>query len=157
MAETTTTLEHACKVIGTDVDGNQAIICTDLLEFNYGSTYETDGQTEGICENSSGTIVQCANITILPAAAWQSGITSYVSVPDVYECGHSYGNCPSGRYIQDGEPIPTSGAATCIANTWGVTAATWQGSVTAIELPESGTVITLSANYGTSHASVGNC
>ena len=160
-AVTTTGVEHVCKQIGPeDQFANIAIVCTDLLKVDNGDgTFYSLGQTEAFCENAAAAIVRCANIIVSNQTAYQSGITTFVSVPTFYECGHAPNAlCPAGRYVVGANILPQD-PASCIPNTWGVTLGSGEGNstVTTITLPQSDKPVSLSGNYGSPHASIGNC
>lgn len=160
-AVTTTGVEHVCKQIGpADQFANIAIVCSDLLKVDNGNgTFFSLGQTEAFCENNAAVIVRCANIIVSNQTAYQSGITTFVSVPTFYECGHAPNSlCPAGRYIVQANRQPQD-PASCISNTWGVTLGSGESNptVTTINLPQSNKAVSLSGNYGTPHASIGNC
>lgn len=166
VAQTTTAVEHVCERIGTaDIYGNVAVICSDLMDTNYGDgTHWAEVRTEALCQNSSGTVVQCANITVVNESAYSDSGGTEITPFLEQICGHAYPSCPSGRYYVTGNSAPnTPSPATCIANVWGVTLDSDpdNGDPTAIQLPESDKIIDLSVtspnNYGTPHTSVGNC
>lgn len=158
---TTTGVEHVCKQIGPeDQFANIAIVCSDLLKVDNGNgTFYSLAQTEAFCENDAAVVVRCANIIVSNETAYQSGITTFVSVPTFYECGHAPNPaCPAGRYVVGANLLPQD-PATCIPNTWGVTLGSGESNstVTTIDLPGSDRPVSLSGNYGTPHASIGNC
>lgn len=158
MAVTVTTIYHSCEGIGTpDSYGNSAVICTDLLAYEYSNnTWQVASRTEAICEDINSDIVQCANATVLNESVYQNDSGTYFSGYEYGACGHSNGNCPDGRfYVTNTTLLPTSGPVSCIANTWAVTNKTDDfGQVTSIQLPTSGKTIDLPADFATFHASL---
>jgi hypothetical protein len=157
MAATTTTVEHVCEQIGSpDRYGNIGIICSDLLKVDNGNgTYTAEAQTEGVCENSHGAEEQCANVTLYNQAYFEADNTIFYGTEGYAVCGHQNGNCPAPptRFtLTNTGGVPGNGA-TCIANAWAVTIA----DGTSIVLPGSGTPVYPSGNFGTPHASIGNC
>jgi hypothetical protein len=154
----TTAIEHVCEQIGSDVYGNQAIICTDLMQQAYYNSsgligYDVAARTEAICENSADAVVQCSNITVANEAAGAADPGTYTSPVYRQACGHTNPNCPAGRYYVDGYTL-NGQPEMCVGEVWGVTLA--EGD-TSIQLPKSDTTIDLPANYGTPHATVGSC
>lgn len=165
-AATATAVEHVCTEVGTpgqyaDQYGNTAYVCTDLMSWDDGDgTYYAAVRTEAWCENTHGVTEQCANIEVSNETAYQNSTGTHVSQVLTQQCGHgAYGPCPATtRWFYGGDGVPDT-VVTCLANTWGVTVLDdpSQGYYTRIELPSSGKVVTLSANLGTPHTSVGNC
>jgi hypothetical protein len=155
--------EHVCKVIGDDNPNNgspyhQAVICTDLLQFGPDATgkYYAEGRTEALCQTSTGTILQCADIFVTTDVARATSSGTIIIENDA-ACGAQEGHvdCPAGRFFFQTDPTPS---ATCLPNVWGVTVG--NGTVfggTYIKLPGSDKVVYLSANFASPHASVGNC
>ena len=113
-ADTTTSLEHVCKVIGADSYGNEAVICTDLLGTFDGTFYGVEARTEAFCLDDGGDYVQCANIEVSTEVA--TGTT--VDGGNGGVCGHQYGPCPAVRFYGG----LVAGAGTyyngCIYNSW---------------------------------------
>lgn len=155
--------QHACEVIGTDSYGNQAVICSDIDEVsNGGGTYFAQAGTEAACENKSGAIVQCANITVLVETAWAAnGITYTDEVPIYGVCGHANGNCPeNGKRFTDTGGLEPEPPVACVAEAWGVTLASNGNDteITEIELPKSAANASMTlGDFGTPHTSIGNC
>jgi hypothetical protein len=143
--------QHVCEDVGTpDIYGNQAVICTDLITVYYNDgTYQSEAQTEAICENS-GTIEPCESVAIANETAYTNSTGTHVS--PVWTDGCAAGLC-GDRSTFAGYAQPQDSSATCIANTWGVTLA----SGTDIKLPGSNTPERITANFGTPHTSIGNC
>ncbi|MFC1406106.1 MULTISPECIES: hypothetical protein [Streptacidiphilus] len=149
---------HHCEEIGSDQYGNQAIVCADLYtqpaqdsQGNATYPYHAWAVAEAYCQNSSGVVVQCANITVgadLANAAQGIYATQY-SV-----CGHSNGACPAAREYAVTSDEMYSSSANCSSepnssfDAWGLVAA---GGTTVIELPQSAKNVTLGSNYSTGH------
>lgn len=136
---------HQCTVIGTDNLGNKGVVCADLNSGidPYG-TPEVVAQAEIICETSSGTVVQCAEVAANGVFA-----NAYTGAGDVWHlsCGYTWGPCSTGRnYLYLGsQTYPGLTASNCLSdlshNIWavvfGVDPKTGNYN-TAIKLPGSG-------------------
>lgn len=153
-AVTTTLVEHVCEVIGSDSYGDQAVVCTDLLANDYGGGYTAQVRTEAYCVDINTGLEQCADITVSNQTAYTAASGTIASAVYTDGCGHSSGSCPSTRFYATGFEAPTNLPA-CITSAWGVTV-DWAAG-TSIELPKSDQTVTLPANYGTPHTSVGSC
>ena len=159
-AATVVGLEHVCQQVGAaDKDGNTAVICTDLKENDFGDgTYSAFVETEAFCQDKTDVVVQCANITVWNETAYANSSGTHTDDSlGLFICGHQDGNCFDGRQFIIGFAVPEAGPVSCLANAWGVTVASSGGTNTAIQLPGTDTVRTLTANYASPHTSVGNC
>jgi hypothetical protein len=163
MAYTVDTIQHSCEQIGTaDKYGNTAVICTDLLGYDYGNgTWQIGARTEAICEDANDDVVQCANATVVNESVFSASNGPNDSVYFYDACGHTSPACPAGRFfVVNDNYLPNPGPVTCIANAWAVTnQENGPGGllITSIQLPTSGKTIDLPADFATPHASVGEC
>jgi hypothetical protein len=155
--------EHVCKVIGDDNPNNgspyhEGVICTDLLQFGPDATgkYYAEARTEALCQTSTGTILQCADIIAFNEVAWNTSLGTFTDGPGKGACGAGFGYpaCPAGRLFFLGGQ---SDSARCLNNVWAVSLAGTAFTQTEIVLPGSGKPVYLSTNYASPHASVGNC
>lgn len=148
---------HHCEIIGGDQYGNQAIICADLLTeptlpgfTGPSDSYYVFAQAEAMCENSSGQLVQCANIKV---GAELANVPSGIISVSTAVCGHADGACPVGRFETYTGTEDYSNSNGCASNgnsafdVWGIVAA----NATVIELPQSAKNVSLSSNFSTGH------
>ena len=148
---------HHCTVVGQPADGYQAVICADINTSQTDSArdYEATGAIEVLCETTSGVTVQCANIDI--EGVFANGVSSTDKDAGWWGCGHSLGDCPTGRKIITEGRINYSGSAypACLDNPnsnfdlWTVV----YGGTTQIELPVSDKYVTLGAGSGANDGS----
>lgn len=137
-AQASQIMEHACQVVGIvgDIEG---VVCADFVANTDGTV---SAQVEGICQHeSTGATVQCAHIDI--SYGLYSTVKHYYDTESM--CGHQYGPCPSGRFIQAGAHTNPFEQATCY-NLWTVA---YAGS--GVELPGSDQWELLGANLGSGH------
>jgi hypothetical protein len=133
---------HACTAPNND-GTTQAVFCADVIGYSNGNgTATIYPQAEGICQNlaNRSNFPQCANITLV-FGLWAPG-PQELSGDWGAECGHSFGPCPTPRYIVDGGAVGVDGCT----EVWTVVDA---GSV--IELPVSAKFVSLPANLGSGH------
>lgn len=133
--------DHKCRVIGSDSDGNQGVACADLYYGDDGSNIWLQGGNEILCQNSAGTVVECAGIHETAALCWVGG-PPCDTFPGV--CGARFGHSPCGvRRVENAELVEFAG---CSPEAWG------DALNTSIVLPQSGvTVGGTGANEATSH------
>jgi hypothetical protein len=139
---------HTCTILGTDDDYHEAIVCVDINTMTYDGEAYAQGQVEAYCQDKSGTIVQCANITVEGEYAASGGLGALQ--PYYKFCGHQYGACPPAgdREYDTGPWVAASaeGDSTCghildsVAQVWSIAV----GGETTIELPGSDDTYTLS-------------
>jgi hypothetical protein len=162
----TVTKEHVCKVIGDNNLNNgspyqEAVVCTDLLQFgpDGNGNYYAESRTQGLCQTSTGTTVRCPGIIGFTEAARTSASGTVLTSVGWASCGV---NAPQGLACPaDSRLYATSGrtlAARCLPNVWAVSL----GGImaTRIELPLPGgqlKIVRLLADFGTPHASIGDC
>lgn len=139
---TTFLYDHECRVLGTDSYGNQGVACADLyygVGQDSGNPYLV-GENEIFCQNSSGTIVECAGIHETAALCdVNDGCFSNSGV-----CGERFGHSACGvRRVENLEWVEY---VPCWPNAWG------DALNTSIVLPQSGlTVGGTGANEATNH------
>jgi hypothetical protein len=88
---------HECNVISLNDSSYQAVVCSDIETYEYGSYYYAYGQEEAICQTTSThTVVPCSAISEddLLAAGDATNTGAFWT-----QCGlgTSYGYCPDGR------------------------------------------------------------
>jgi hypothetical protein len=144
---------HVCNVIGSASDSNidetvEGIVCADILTSADSGGYVAQGQLELYCQTSAGADVQCADVIAQGELA--NAVGGVVETTGSYQCGHSYGNCATGRnYVKTGT-YSYSGISmsTCSSNA-GSTTDAWGlavgGGDTKIELPGSDEWVSLSS------------
>jgi hypothetical protein len=138
---------HTCTVVGWAVKGYEAVVCADIVvtaDYNYGNNFDVTGSIEAYCQTVAGQTVQCANIDA--QGAFGSASLGILYGP-TYNCGHSYGPCPTGRadivqgtfsyWVHDDCSLPAY-------NVW----TTVLGDNTEIELPVSDSLMQLNAGTG---------
>ena len=142
------TVVHLCRILGTDDDYHEAVLCVDINTMTYDGEAFAQGEVEALCQDDNGDPVQCANITVEGEFADGTGTTStYYAY-----CGHQHGACPTGRlydYVStDWLATGAEGDGSCgknadsDANFWSIA----NGIYTTIELPGSGDTYTLDAD-----------
>jgi hypothetical protein len=150
-AAQTTGNQHVCENIGSDDEGNQAIVCTNLIGADNSSGYYAYAQTLAYCQDDDGDLEQCANITVANETGWGAG--GPFEGPGA-ACGHANGACPATKFVVDADDTPSG---SCIANVWGVTDGDGTTSETSIQLPGTDITETLKTNFGTPHTNIGDC
>jgi hypothetical protein len=154
-------ITHGCAVLGTDRFGNQAVECVDLDVLpnfdDYGEPnypYFAAAGVEAYCQNSSGAVIQCANIS--ESVSLENGLGQFHYVSQ--QCGHSNGSCPpSSRYIDFADAGGTdsnftyydsSNCSKYADSNFQVYAVVWGGAGNVIELPQSDMSIALGNGAG---------
>ena len=135
---------HLCRILGTDDDGHEAVVCVDINTMTYDGEAFAQSEVEAICQTLSGTVVQCANVTV--EGQYSSGLGAMQ--PYAKNCGHQYGPCPTGRFYVSGawNSASAEGDGTCgskldsFSQVWSIAI----GGATTIELPGSDDTYTLS-------------
>jgi hypothetical protein len=86
---------HHCTVVGTPVDGYEAVVCADIITSEVDSSdYDAYGQIEAYCQTTKGVMVECAQIYAYNQFYSASG--DAFTGGDLI-CGHASGACSSGR------------------------------------------------------------
>ncbi len=141
-------IAHHCEIIGSDTDGNEGIVCVDILTGTGSTYYWAKAQIEAFCYNNSQP-VQCAQVdvtgTFANGAGQPSGIGQWV-------CGHQYGACSTGRNYVSGVTNYYSSASGCSSqpnSMYDVWTVAYTG--TRIELPKSAKWVYIPSNYSTGH------
>lgn len=141
---------HNCTVIGTDQYDNQAIVCADIfLPETSTYPYIIDAMAEAYCQNASGVVIQCANITEAVSIE-DNGRPLTVSGT----CGHAAGACPAARFIRQTNPFSMASSDGCPNPSYNVWSVVWGADApageppTAIELPQSDKSIPLGVGTG---------
>jgi hypothetical protein len=143
------TVVHVCRILGTDDDYHEAIVCVDINTMTWDGEAYAQGEVEAYCQDEDGDDVQCANITV--EGQFSNGADGVVSTYSA-DCGHQYGPCPTGRlydfYKGDYEATAAEGDSSCgtdadsNANIWSIA----DGVYTTIQLPGSDDTYTLDAD-----------
>jgi hypothetical protein len=143
-------IAHNCEVIGSDSDGNEAIVCVDILTGTGSTDYWAQGRIEAFCYKN-GVTVQCAQVDVSGTWANGTGIDDGIGQ---WVCGHQFGACSAGRnYITAAWTNYYSSASGCSSepnstyDVWTVVTA----GLTGIELPVSGKWVYVGSNYSTGH------
>lgn len=148
---------HACNVIGSDQYGNKGVVCTDIYTLDDSTWAYGTAAVELICENSAGSVVQCAGAETTGEFVDINGTYDYYS----YTCGHPWGGaaCGGGRNIVDGPSWQLDRISWACGNYINQSSQVWSialGYLTQIRLPESGKVVELesgNANDGYNESS----
>jgi hypothetical protein len=146
---------HVCIIIGSAYDGDagvkgtvQGIVCTDILTASSGGGYTAQGQLEVYCQTPAGTDVQCADA--IAQGELYTAIGGAAASTGAYQCGHSYGPCATGRnYVKTGSYSYTASVSSCWSSFASTTDAWADAISTQIELPGSGTWVSLSGSEST--------
>jgi hypothetical protein len=142
-------IAHHCEIIGSDSDGNEGIVCVDILTGTGSDYYWARAQIEAFCYNNSQP-VQCAQVDV--TGTWANGADADSGIGQSV-CGHQWGACSTGRNYFSGRAIYYTSASGCSSepnSTYDVwTVATTPG--TQIELPKSAKWVYLPSNYSTGH------
>lgn len=143
---------HVCTVIGSAEDSNigetvQGVVCADIVTSSGSGGYSALAQIELICQTTEGATVQCADAITTAELADETG--GVVETSGVWQCGHSYGPCATGRdYVKTINYTYSASMSNCSSST-GAATDTWGlavgGGSTKIELPGSDDWVTLSS------------
>ncbi len=151
---------HTCSVIGAAVDGYEGVVCTDILTWESGGDFYAEGETEVYCQTTAATpvVVQCANVTA-DVEMYNGDTGASGGTGDTYnECGHSYGDCSTGRntyYTNYTWDYPTSEYGAICSASPDLSTQVWvlskAGGATTIELPKSDTTEILNNDVEAGH------
>jgi len=144
---------HKCEVIGTrDQYGNEGVICADLFTSSDGAGhYFVYGNVETYCQNSANVVVKCPTMEAEDQLTAGNGVSTRSPING---CGgNALGPCPVGRWNTYSDSFEYSTNSGCASNpdslnqVWNID----MMSGTEIELPQSGKIVSPSANWSTGH------
>lgn len=144
---------HTCKVIGSAVQGIEAVHCADLFRTQESTSFSSASYTaenEVLCQTTGGTLVECAGIHEQPETALLETTNIHpqllVLKGSLGVCGVRFGHSACGvRRVINAAPsfqIESLGGS---CNVWAVSAGD------SVVLPKSGVTVT-APNLATPHA-----